>query len=495
MKPYLAVLFVLLAMINVALGAVGDVNYEGTSSLQSGQSYLSGTSGQSSGLHSSALQTATGAIVPYSGQSDPARGGMQWSQYNQPTGGLPAAQSTDATPYSAPQISGPYQEQMTAEALNLQVPRADSFSPDQNLNFVSATPPGGLTGSAPATMQSAVAGTGNWYYPGSSYSANRLYVQTYSGFGTVGGCNYGGYLPIWANINSPGNFFVYEWYPGQYTPTARWWGWSGMGFKKGWFFGDMPGWHILCYSCGYWSNYIYIYVYPMANAASTGMVPLPAGAPVPPDPASEKIMLPDYNLYQPSAIQTGYPSQGSSYQGYGAFAGVPVRASYPASAGASAKATATCTTCTSSTVVASGVSGSCPYPGGCASGDGSLIVPPGYAPQSYSAVFPAPSVCKCNEYYVQNCPGKLSTVAGVYCGEWLTLWSKVSRPGIYWSFEWTAYQDYRGLYSSPDVRNFGRKCTGWHQTWFEGNNPGWHILSFYCNDWSNYVYIYVWPED
>ena len=42
----------------------------------------------------------------------------------------------------------------------------------------------------------------------------------------------------------------------------RWWGWTGTGYKKGWFSGDVPGWHILCYNCGIWSNYIYIYVYP-----------------------------------------------------------------------------------------------------------------------------------------------------------------------------------------------------------------------------------------
>ena len=75
----------------------------------------------------------------------------------------------------------------------------------------------------------------------------------------------------------------------------------------------------------------------------------------------------------------------------------------------------------------------------------------------------------------------------------MPLWSKISRPGVYWSFEWTCLRQRSGYYCSPEVRNFGYKSSGWYQTWFRGNNPGWHILSYHCNDWSNYIYIYVWP--
>jgi len=115
--------------------------------------------------------------------------------------------------------------------------------------------------------------------------------------------------------------------------------------------------------------------------------------------------------------------------------------------------------------------------------------------QSYQAVYPVPSICKCNEYYVQSCPERPATVAGVFCGRWLPLWSKISRSGTYWSFEWTACSSGPSYYCSPEVKNFGYKSTGWYQTWFKGNNPGWHILSYHCNDWSNYIYIYVWPSD
>ena len=84
---------------------------------------------------------------------------------------------------------------------------------------------------------------------------------------------------------------------------------------------------------------------------------------------------------------------------------VPAVSYSPVSAGTS---TETCTTCTSSTVVKEGVCSVCPYPSGCPSDTNSvsLTAPGGYSPKSYKAVYPRPSTCKCNEYYVQTCPGK-----------------------------------------------------------------------------------------
>ncbi len=178
----------------------------------------------------------------------------------------------------------------------------------------------------------------------------------------------------------------------------------------------------------------------------------------------------------------------------------PVFVNAPALAGSSGSpgsSTKTCTTCTSSTEVKEGVCSVCPYPSGCPTGtaSGSLTAPSGYAPHSYKAVYPRPSTCKCNEYYVQTCQGKLGTVAGVFSEEWLPLWSKISRPGAYWSYEWTMCTSAHGNFCAPEARNFGNKGTGWYQTWFKGNKPGWHILIYHCNDWSNYVYIYVWPAN
>ena len=95
---------------------------------------------------------------------------------------------------------------------------------------------------------------------------------------------------------------------------------------------------------------------------------------------------------------------------------------------------------------------------------------------SYKAVYPHPSVYKCNEYFVQICPGKLDTVAGVFCGDWLLLWSKISRSGDYWSFEWKICGSKGSSFCSPDVRDFGHKGKGWHQTWFKGTDLGLSLI-------------------
>jgi hypothetical protein len=271
-------------------------------------------------------------------------------------------------------------------------------------------------------------------------SSNKFYVQTSSGLKTVAGCRYGGYLPLWANVASSGNFYTYEWYPGQYSPTVRWWGWTWPGYKKGWFTGDVAGWHILSYHCRDWSNYVYIYVWPASGSVPTTTVQqapqsiyspsqssgtLPQGAPTPPDPNA--LTLPDFNKV------SGYQS-----------------------------------TCTGQ---------------GCT---GYVYTP--------NPVFPQTSSCRCNQYYIQVWPNKLTTAAGVKCGEWLPLWSSIGKPGNYWSFEWAPCGGYpQGYYCFPETKNFGYKGMGWYPTWFKGNSQGWHILIYYCNDWSNYIYIYVWP--
>ena len=381
----------------------------------------------------------------------------------------------------APQISGPYQEGYSPDSINLQKPMAESFQPDSNLNFISAALPSGISvqpystqvsGSHVSGYQGTGTGTSSWYYPGALYSGNKFYVQASSGLGTTAGCSLGGYLPIWSDIAVSGNFYVYEWYPGQTTPLVRWWGWAWPGFKKGWFNGDVPGWHVLCYNSRDWSNYIYIYVwpgpyhqgssyqgqqyqgsyqgpytgqgqypgqqYPQSGYASTlGQdSSLSAGAPMPPDINSEKLVMPDYNLLS----QSGYASQYQMVSQY------------------------------------------------------QSQMPSQVVIQSQAAVYPKCTSYKANEYYVQAWPGKLDTVAGVKCGQWLPIWSNIARPGNYWSFEWYQCQGFpSGYYCQPEVKNFGYKVAGWYQTWFCGNKPGWHILCYCSNDWSNYVYLYVWP--
>lgn len=113
-----------------------------------------------------------------------------------------------------------------------------------------------------------------------------------------------------------------------------------------------------------------------------------------------------------------------------------------------------------------------------------------YAPTTYQTQYSPAAYQTYNEYYVQTGSNNLVTVAGVRQGEWLPLWSKVKWPGYYWSFEWYCGNIYN---CSPEVKNFGYKNAGWQNTWFYGNMQGWHLLCYNCNDWSNYVYIYVWP--
>ena len=101
------------------------------------------------------------------------------------------------------------------------------------------------------------------------------------------------------------------------------------------------------------------------------------------------------------------------------------------------------------------------------------------------------AVSQSNTYYVQTWPHGLSTVTSVRCGDWIPLWSMIGTPGTYWSFEWTLGDPYHGW--TPDIKNFGYKNFGWYPSWFRSSTPGWHLLCYYCNDWSNYVYIYVKP--
>ncbi|MCJ7444103.1 MAG: hypothetical protein MUO26_06170 [Methanotrichaceae archaeon] len=196
--------------------------------------------------------------------------------------------------------------------------------------------------------------------------------------------------------------------------------------------------------------------------SNIAMNPYPSGAPTPPDPNTEQLVLPDFNLLKPSNIQMPLSSQSM----IGDYPGL-----YPAQSAAISSA---CPSCRGQSL-----------PGCCGS-----FSQGGFIGQGCQAVFPQPSVYRSNSYYVQICPGKLCSEAGVRCGEWLPLWSNIGRVGTYWSYEWTQCGS---SYCYPEVRNFGYKGAGWYQTWFNSNKPGWHILSYWCSDWSNYIYIYVWP--
>lgn len=98
-----------------------------------------------------------------------------------------------------------------------------------------------------------------------------------------------------------------------------------------------------------------------------------------------------------------------------------------------------------------------------------VIVPPGgFAP---------------NSLYVSYAP---QTVAGCNLYANLPLWMNTARAGNIWFYEWYPNgmldTQYAGYVYYP----------GWYKRWFFADVPGWHILQYYCNGWSNYAYIYVY---
>jgi hypothetical protein len=88
-----------------------------------------------------------------------------------------------------------------------------------------------------------------------------------------------------------------------------------------------------------------------------------------------------------------------------------------------------------------------------------------------------------NNLYVLYAP---QTTAGCYLNANLPLWMKISGSGDIWFYEW--YPNGR-----LDTKYAGNVYyPGWYKRWFYADVPGWHILQYYCNGWSNYAYIYVY---
>jgi hypothetical protein len=100
-----------------------------------------------------------------------------------------------------------------------------------------------------------------------------------------------------------------------------------------------------------------------------------------------------------------------------------------------------------------------------------VVVPPGgYAPNSLYVSYAPNTVAACNLY--ANLP----------------LWMRTSSRGTAWFYEW--YPSGR-----LDVNYAGSiSYQGWYRRWFFADTPGWHILQYYCNGWSNYAYIYVYGQ-
>lgn len=136
--------------------------------------------------------------------------------------------------------------------------------------------------------------------PSGTYSTNNLYV-IYAPR-TVASCNLYASLPLWMDDSGMGNIWFYEWYPSGALDTQYAGYVYGPGWYKRWFFGDKPGWHVLQYYCGGWSNYAYIYVYG------------PGGYWVNPNPNPDPVYY-QYPYWDGTVIYT-YPPTGHTYHSY-----------------------------------------------------------------------------------------------------------------------------------------------------------------------------------
>ena len=65
------------------------------------------------------------------------------------------------------------------------------------------------------------------------------------------------------------------------------------------------------------------------------------------------------------------------------------------------------------------------------------------------------------------------------------MWLQTSGSGPIWFYEWSPNGQLR-------VNYLGYASAGWQKKWFNGDAPGWHILQYYSQGWSNYIYIYVY---
>lgn len=87
-----------------------------------------------------------------------------------------------------------------------------------------------------------------------------------------------------------------------------------------------------------------------------------------------------------------------------------------------------------------------------------------------------------NKLYVSYVP---QTTGGCKLFSWQPMWLQISSSGPFWFYEWYPNGELR-------VKYLGYSSSGWNKKWFNGDVPGWHILQYYCNGWSNYIYIYVY---
>jgi hypothetical protein len=94
-----------------------------------------------------------------------------------------------------------------------------------------------------------------------------------------------------------------------------------------------------------------------------------------------------------------------------------------------------------------------------------------------------PGTSAFNKFYIPYSP---STVASCYYGQWVPMWLDVRGYGPLYTYEWYP----NGRLVSKYMANI--PYPSWRKMWFYGDAPGWHTLQYYCNGWSNYIYVYVY---
>jgi hypothetical protein len=87
-----------------------------------------------------------------------------------------------------------------------------------------------------------------------------------------------------------------------------------------------------------------------------------------------------------------------------------------------------------------------------------------------------------NMFYVNNIP---RTVSSCRLGEEVPIFLDIRNNGRLYSYEW--YPD--GKLHTQDIGNVA--YSGIKEQSFSGDSRGLHALQYYCNGWSNYIYIYV----
>jgi hypothetical protein len=84
-------------------------------------------------------------------------------------------------------------------------------------------------------------------------------------------------------------------------------------------------------------------------------------------------------------------------------------------------------------------------------------------------------------FYINNYP---LTVSSCDLGEEVPIILDIRNRGYLYGYEW---------YPNGELHTnkIGNIAPGTKEQSFYGDSHGLHILQYYCNEWSNYIYIYV----